>query len=241
MDALAAQNHEDAKHLLYNHLRLIRQDPWLQDAWLVLFVERNTGHESGHLAEVMRTFTKRAAYLEPKNESHKRKMARMGGGGQHGARDAGHNIAMEYMRKSESDPGFWTDHKMKNQFRVDLRNALIQNRIYYYMNGVSGDVIAAQNYTMEQRFAMNKEKLEEQLSRARVFLMSSAYDTGPDKYHWSGKVNAEGKKQGGYNDDLVITLSAGISLWESAMNGQLPGFPYTHVDMAEVEVQYEEV
>lgn len=240
MDALSVQNHEDAMVLLEEHLKLLRRDPWTRDAWIVFFPERMTGHEAGHLADVVRKFNRTAGYLEPRSESHKRKLARLGTNNrvQH---DPTYSITIDYMKQSEQNPGYWMDSKMKSAFRTDLRNALVEERIYYYANGISGDIIAAHNYTREERFALNKQKLEEQMSRARIFVMSSAFDVSPDKVHWSGKVDADGRKQSGYHDDLVMILSAAVSLWEKAMSGHLPGFPYERVGMPDVRVQYSEI
>lgn len=238
MDAVPVQNAEDRRTLFYNHLKELRREPWLRNAFVVLFVENNTGFEAGEFADVLRGFNKHAAYVEPQSESHRRKMTSHS---RTSANDSARDLTADYLRRADFEPGYTQTHKKKHQHRTDLRNALLQDRIFYYCNGISGDIVSKQNLTRLQRFAQNKEKLEEQLGRCRVFVRESNYDTAPERVFWSGKVNAEGKKQGGFNDDLVMTLAAGVSMWEQAMNGELAGFPYDKVGMIGVRAPYHAV
>lgn len=239
MDALPTQNANDRRLLFYEHVSELRRERWLKDAWLVLFVENNTGYEAGEFADVFNSkFDKCAAFAEPVKESHRRKLARHS---KTSANDNHRELVADYLRHAESEPGYGQTYAKKQMHRRDLRNALLQDRIFFYNNGVSGDIVAKPSLTPAQRFACNKMKIEEQLGRCRVFAKQSDYDTAPERVFWSGKVNAEGKKQGGYNDDLVMTLAAGVSFWQRAMGGELIGFPYESVDMVGVRPEYKEV
>lgn len=207
--------------LFHAHVAGLRRNAWTRDAWIVLFAERNTGHESGHLAAVLRRFTKTAAFVQPKSDAHIKKLNPR-------SADADNELILNYMREAEKNPGWVTNYTNKNEFRVDLRSALVQDRIFY-LDGCVSENPFLRDMRQAERFPYHKNKIEEQLARCRVFVKSVAYDTAPDKVYWSGKVNADGQKQGGYNDDLAMMLSAAISLWDKAMKGELPGFPYEYV------------
>jgi hypothetical protein len=204
--------------LFYAHIEGLRRNKWTRDAWIVLFCERNTGHESGHLAAVLNRFRKTAAYVQPKSAAHIKKLDM-------NSANADNELIIDYMKEAEKNPGFVTSHVNKNEFRVDLRNAFVQDRVFFLKGCVSANPFL-RDIRPSDRFPRHKEKIEEQLSRCRDFIRSSVYDTAPDKVFWSGKVNADGQKQGGYNDDLAIMLAAAVSLWDKSMRGELPGFPY---------------
>lgn len=239
MDAIPGQNMHDPTQVFLEHVQRLRTREWFRDAWIVLFVENNTGYEAGRLADVLRHVdNKHAAYVEPKNESHRRKLSRHNAAS---TRDPNRDLTAEYLRKADKEPGYKMTYNTKQKHRVDLRNALLQDRIFFYDEGVSGDIVQAASFSEAQRFARNKEKLQEQLFRCRVFARRGDYDTAPEKVYWSGKVNAEGKIQGGYNDDLAMILASGVSLWDDAMSGNLAGFPYDVVGMTGVRPTYSEL
>ena len=212
--------------LFHAHIAGLRRNRWTQEAWVILFCERNTGHESGHLAGVLKRFRKTAAFVQPKSEAHIKKMNPRSG-------EADNDLILSYMREADKNPGWVTNYTNKNEFRVDLRSALVQDRIFY-LDGCVSENPFLRDMRQSDRFPYHKNKLEEQLARCRVFVKTATYDTSPDKVFWSGKVNADGQKQGGYNDDLAIMLAAAVSMWDKAMRGELPGFPYQFVRFDEM-------
>jgi hypothetical protein len=44
--------------LFTSHINALRDHTFLQSAWIISIIERNTGHESGHLSECLETYTR---------------------------------------------------------------------------------------------------------------------------------------------------------------------------------------
>lgn len=224
--------------LLRAHIEGLRRHPWTSDAWVILFAELNTGHESGHLAGVIAEFTRTACYVEPQTAAHAKKI-------RPGSAHADAELIAEYRRKALKNPGFNTDQRFKNEIRVALRGALMKDRLRYLEGCVSANPFL-QRMRPAERFLAQKRKLEQQLSRSRVVVKEPVFDTAPPKISWSGKSNAEGVRQAGYNDDLAVMLAAGVTLWDQTMEGELAGFPYDLVrlrvsDDPEAEREYRRI
>jgi hypothetical protein len=139
----------------------------------------------------------------------------------------------KYMLEAQKNPGFFTDAALKTSYRTATRVLLCQNAVSY-MDGCISSNPFLYKMSNREKFEHTKAMLEEQLSRCRTWSRQQTYDVSAPKYQWSGKVDATGAIQTGYNDDLAITAAAGFHFWPQAMGGVLPGFPYTDVGMAHI-------
>lgn len=225
MDSMPVKNWQDEKHLFFAHVSALRNNSWTQYAYLTLFAERNTGHESGHLAEILMRFGRCAMYMQPsKADASKIEL---------GGHVIGSDVMAKYAMEAKKNPGFFTDVTVKNLYRTATRMALCRDSVVYLDGCVCANPFLYE-MNKEEKFKHTKNILEEQLSRCRMFSRMPTYDTSAPKVQWSGKVDDTGAIQTGYNDDLAITLAAGLHFWPLAMGGNLPGFPYLEVGMADM-------
>lgn len=229
MESHPTQNWQDHKHLFFAHISGLRSNSWTQNAYITMFAERNTGHESGHLAEVLSRFPQTAAYMQPSKADAQK------------IRDRGvvvrDDVMSKYMEEAQKNPGFFTDSVLKNSFRTAARMMLSRDAVFY-LDGCVCTNPFLHDKDRREKFLYAKATLEEQLSRARVFSRRPTYDTSAPKVMWSGKVDDDGVIQTGYNDDLAVIMASGLYFWPLAMGCALPGFPYDDVGMAGVDESY---
>ena len=223
MDSHPATDYQQEIHFFNEHIRILRTNPWTKYAYLTLFAERNTGHESGHLYRLMLRHKLVAAYMQP-SKGDVQKLRSLGVS----VRD---EVMEKYMEQSVKNPGFFTDMSLKNEFRIATRKILAQDAVFYLDGCVSANPFL-EDKDPHEKFIHTKTMFEEQLARCRTFSRRPTYDTSAPKISWSGKVDDAGAIQPGYNDDLAIIGSAAFYFWPLAMGGQLPGFPYDKVGMS---------
>lgn len=222
MDAHPTSNTDDKNTLFFTHIRGLRTNPWTKDAWLILFAENRTGHESGHCKELLdRLKIRVAAYHKPKTKNALKPI-----------RGTLSEEYMQYKRDAEKNPGFEPDDFMKAVALEKLRRVLAHNIMFYFDECVCTNPFLIKHRNDMERFISYKEEVEDQLKRAKEFPANiNARDTKRPKFTWSAKTNNDGEKQDGYNDDLVVMLAFACYLWPEAMayDGSLPGFPYDKV------------
>jgi len=212
---------------LYEHVRAIRENKWLSDAFIVLFVERNTGHESGHLANMLkRNFDKVAFYHQPPTAEERRAENNM-----HLGLSNMRQFEEEYLTSTERNPGFTTNIITKGYYRSSARTMLSTGAVMWMEGAFSADPLC-RDETKKAIFTRTKESFYDQMSRATNFNKRSTSELSFAKTSWSAKCDHEGKRQDGYEDDLIITFAVACYLWPKAMSGELLGFPYSKVDLS---------
>lgn len=221
MDAFPCGESPKAMALLFQHVRQLRANPYLTDAYIVLIAERNTGHESGHYYELLKQFPRTAAFNEPSRQQLTQE--------QRGKAASNSNYATQLF-DTEKDPGFTTINAFKMQAKEALENILYQNILYIMEGCISGNPFLPNMPEMEERIIYYHMQLVEQMSRARVYPTKSQEGSYmATKYTWSATVNEENKKVDSFKDDLVVILAFGIFIAKKACDSYLVGFPYNEI------------
>lgn len=208
MDGKACKNAEDTEKLLRNHLALLRADPFLKEAWIILIYEKGTGHESGHHWKIVNEHQYQPAYAIYDKV-----------------------VDLEQAKNTiEADPGVRLDNYRKNQYGKTLSDALRYHKIYIYNWLVVGN-LSVPNY--DNRISYMKRILCRQLNQCKYKFT----DIDPDNVElsnsrtrtWNGKMNEFGKVVPGQNDDVVMSLAQGLYYATLIERGELPGFPYNKI------------
>lgn len=227
MDAHPTQNFKDRNLLFSAHIRELRANRWTRNAHLILMCERNTGHESGNLKQILDQYPNTSAYNQPSKgkktmiNNHKGQMS---------------DDIIEYFEQCEKNPGFTTDFLLKNQALVALRAKLVRNLLFYSDSCISSNPFLIK-HNAKERFHSHKIELEDQMKRAKEYPTSQQkMDTQRVKMTWSAKTNNNGEIQSGYNDDMLVMLAISCHLWDIAMSGYeaLPGFPYDQINWKQI-------
>lgn len=232
VDSHSVKTVDDERHLFYSHIKAIREDEWMRDAYIVLFAERGTGHTSGHLANVLAKEFDRVAWFNQPSANQERKA--------HMDIKEGKKTMIqfekEYEREAVKDPGFRTQDT-KPLFRVEARKYLKIGGVSWLHGCVcSNPFLRKLNHKIKLK--MTKDILHEQLNRCKVFSKRPTSELSIAKESWSGKCNDEGERQDGYEDDIAVMFAAACFFWPKAMAGELVGFPYSKVDMNEEDSLY---
>ena len=74
-----------------------------------------------------------------------------------------------------------------------------------------------------------RSKFEEQLYRFRVVTTTPKQAHSIPKQTVSGKVDKEGKISGMFQDDLVMSFTMNLYIWEELIFRRVPNFPYQMV------------
>jgi hypothetical protein len=113
MESHPVKHFMEMNQIFRAHIEGLRRHEWTCKSRIVLFCERNTGHESGHFAAVLNGFHNTACFIRPCGTN-------------------GQIVACSHMR-----PGFVTTLADKNKYRTDLNDALSSDRILFLRSWVS--------------------------------------------------------------------------------------------------------
>lgn len=187
-----------SKQLFKSHIDAIRNHPFLQSAWIVSVIERNTGHESGHLSECLSEYSRTYPLYQHALPASKRSDT------------------------PRENPGIWTDRTMKGNYAKAIIDSMGEGTLRY-MNGF----ICANPFKTEERAtADTKNEIHAQMARARWVTNSRTVDTGVPVASWSGKTGADGKISGGANDDLLVTLGMTMYWMKRILQMNYPSVDY---------------
>lgn len=233
IDSYPVKNSEQELIFFFKHIESIRNNMWLRSAYIILFTERGTGHESGHLADLLKArFDRVACFNQPSAQEERRAMKEIKEGKKTMAQ-----FEREYNAYAITNPGFRTDTVTKNGYRVAARTTLFSESVFWLDGCICANPFMT-NLTSKEKFKKTSENLYEQLNRARTFNRRPVNEISVSKCGWSAKCNEEGERQDGYEDDLVVIFAASCFYWSKAMVGELCGFPYSEVEMLDLTTEY---
>ena len=114
----------------------------------------------------------------------------------------------------------------KNRYAFAAHQALERNKIMYLHKGVSANPFKSGE--PRSKFVKNKMELETQLSRCRRELSANGQMSNKH-FVWSGKVDGEGRRQKGLNDDLAITFCLCIYWAHTVTHSRYPTVDYNQL------------
>lgn len=221
MDAHPCSNDEETSALLEQHICAIRSNDFLKDAPLIMLCEKNTGHESGHLWNVMKKHDNTNCFREPSSDKAAEEMMSNAAVPKH---------HYEMLENPHKNPGFHTGPLLKMTSRETLDLILSRDELYVLDGCVSGNPHMKGYTTMESKVIFYLEMLVEQMSRARIYPTRAAVGGSvKTNYTWSAKVNEEDKLVATFRDDLVVILALTLEISKKACDSRLPGFPYEQI------------
>jgi hypothetical protein len=196
-------DHTNAKALFISHIEALRSNPFLRHAWIIVMIERNTGHEAGHLSELLGRYQKVYTLYEKALPDSKRRHTPM------------------------EDPGIVTDMYKKGKYAKSLSEALNEGVLRYLSTCICANPFKDENKALEE----TKRELHAQISRARWITNSRSTDMGFAKSSWSACTGADGKIAKGVNDDLVITLSMNLYWTNRILSGAQASVDYEMIEL----------
>lgn len=120
-------------------------------------------------------------------------------------------LGLLHLYKDHDDEiGLWTDLSKKRLYLHATRTFLSYASLALCEDWVS------RNTEQTQR------ELYEQLVRAREIVITAKHPTSIDKWTWSGKMTADGKRSDRYNDDLAMSLMQCFYLVDNILMGMSP-------------------
>lgn len=201
---------------------MLRNIDWLSDAHFTLFTEGNTGHETGHLAKILLDNDDNCSlFSEPEAKVKRKIYQKMHTEGM---------TMLEYESKYKDNffnlnPGYTPSTANKTNWLTASRLKISTGAVVF-----ADCCFSADPYNLESsdsaKLEKVKQKFYDQLMRCIIWKRSTRSE-GAEVYGWSGKANAQGQKQSGYNDDIAVTFAALCWMWPMAMAGKLLGFPYS--------------
>lgn len=199
-------DHTNAKALFTSHIDAIRRNPFLRHAWIIVMIERNTGHEAGHLSEILddrHRYPKTYKFYEKALPESRRRHTPM------------------------EDPGFITDMYKKGKYAKSLSDALDDGAVRYLSTCVCANPFKDEDKALDDA----KRELHSQIARARWITNSRSTDMGFAKSSWSACTGADGKIAKGVNDDLVITLSMNLYWTNRILSGAQQSVDYDMLEL----------
>ena len=185
----------------------LRSDPFLEDAYIIIIYEKNTGFEAGHNCKIIEEYQPAYAVYDKVVDTEK-------------AQDT-----------IDEDPGIVTTIGRKNEYARLLSDALRKRKIYFYEGCVCAN---PWKRPYEARLENSKTDLYRQLSNCRKQLPSmdptrAHLGTMAPRVTWSGKIGHDGKMIHGQNDDLAMALAQCIYWVYRIMQMDYPTIPYNAI------------
>lgn len=199
----------DAKALFASHIEGLRRHPFLRHAWIISMIERNTGHESGHLSEVAAAYPRVYSVYQDAIPDAKRDMT------------------------PKANPGVFTGNN-KVDYAKTLIAALNDGAVRFLDTCVCANPFKDEEVALEK----TKRELYAQISRARWVASSRSVDIGAPRTGWSAKSGADGHIVKGAQDDLVVTLAMGIYWMNRILSGRQRSVDYELIGLGVAPSQY---
>lgn len=192
MESHSVKTAAQANKLLLSHVKALRSIEWTKYAHITLFTEKNTGHETGHLANALQSNDDNCSiFAESKSDQANNK------------------------QNFDLNSGYSPTASNKSNWLVASRVKLSTETVMWADCAFSSNPF--ENTSDASKLSKEQSKLYEQMARCSIY-KKSRDDDDNEIYVWSGKSNARGEVQSGYNDDLVLTFSAMCWVWPMSMS-----------------------
>lgn len=133
-------------------------------------------------------------------------------------------------QKGDRDYGWWTGNVEKVQYAYRARMSIAQGSVALMRDLLSANPWRGADAAVRSR-AM-RDKFEQQLRRYRlVHLGNDANPLAPARMGVSGKVDMYGRTAAGHTDDLAFCFTFNMSLWDTLLKREVPGFEYARIGM----------
>jgi len=126
--------------------------------------------------------------------------------------------------KPEDRAGVWTSKIAKPRYALALRTELTMGALVFMKSFL---VVGTTEKNKLKRQLFLLQEFFSQLLRCRPTQDPNVKDTASGTISWSGKLNAEGKRDSTLNDDIVLTLAMGIWWAKRFMMKAIVGVDYT--------------
>lgn len=198
IDSHPCGNWKNSKALFKSHIEGLRRNPFLQSAWIVSIIERNTGHESGHLSEELDNYVKTYPFYQSAKPARQTRFT------------------------ERENPGVWTDRFNKGMYAKAISDCLAEKKLRFLKDCVCANPFQ----TADNALKTAKKELQSQMSRARWIANQRTVDTGHSISSWSAKSGPDGKLSKGINDDIVVTLGMTMHWKNRIEGGKYPSVDY---------------